>query len=1211
VLEDDQEIGAGTKIGDVILERELGTGAYGVVWRGRDTLLDRPVAVKVLRAPGIFTSAKDRKRFLAEAKVVASLASPYVVTLFHVHALADDQWALELEFVDGGTLEDLLVGGARLPAETVVRIARELATGLAAAHAREIVHGDVKPENVLLARDGSAKLADFGLARLVGERELERSTGTGGTVGTPFYMAPEVILGEGSTPASDVWSLGVVLYRMLTGRMPFAGATMYALFVAIQNEVPAPVGADVLPRLAALVERCLHKRPGERPSDADLKELLEHAFDAVPAPSPEKARAAAPAARPSSRLIGRAREFAVFESTLAQVAEGKGASVLVTGEAGAGKTAFLAEGATVARSKGFRWIQTAISGTEGLLRPLFDSARRSLEEEWGTEWTVRIDVENFGPAAPLLKDLLSGASHSEVESRSRVVWALHQLLEGLSRKGPVALVVEGGQYAEHSEWAVLRDMARRVRESPILFAVSTRTVGGGGLSSSGPVVPLVDVEGIVRIDLLPLPDETLYSLIESTLDLRLAPEVAERVVRRSEGNPLFALELLRHLEAEGIVLRRGKHLEAGPAWTTVGLPARLVDLLSGRVRKLPQTTRNLLDVAAVDGREFDGQAIAAVLGRDLLSVLRHLQKLSRDEAIVVPQARGYRFAHALLRDVVYQEVAPELRRALHRRLAEHLVTRSGEVDPERIGVHWEAAGEPGKAAPHLRKAATNAALRAENARFVDLARRSGLVPGEVSVAEAREEWERLLMLARSVDNLGGRDKDVEAIYDVLLRVAEEDRDPLRKMRVIVRRAHARYFGRGWTPSDEEDLRRAASLLPLSPDLGRARYLLGVVEKFRGNLQEATRWLTLADEAFRAGPGAGPRADQSRSSVMDQMASVALRAGRLDEAQSRYADAARMSESAGNIVNACASEVNGVLAALARGVIDGHEETLDRAIRRLRLEQVPWLAAHAMVVAAQIQTAKGDFQRAFGILTDASAVLSASTHLPAIAAVETEKGYLLAARGDLDEADRALDRALAAAEKHSDSTAQALVWAYRAQATCFRGDFTKAEAMVARAWELVRTVSRSPAGAEILLALLETWVYGLDRGVLVRTLGEGGAAEVPSPQLSAVSAWTSALRAPPRSPGESVSLRSTSALLRGDGMGVRRATLRVVGEWLAAIATIQEGATAQGVVLAAAACRGAGRLGHGPLRSASERVLEAWCPDASERRSLLAARSEAG
>lgn len=248
----------------------LGQGGMGVVVRAWDEKLHRDVAIKLL--PSSFAADEQRRqRFLREARACAAIRHPHVVG---IHAVADDHDPpfLVLEFVDGVSLAEHLTHERQLPIDEVVRLAAEIAAGLAAAHARGIVHRDVKPGNVLLERDGRARLTDFGLAR---GSDPDGLTSTGLIVGTPQFMSPEQIEGRPVDARSDLFSLGALLYRMLTGRCAFTGDSAIALARQICDQPPRPITElrpDVPAWLAGIVDRLLAKRPEERIGSAD--ELL-------------------------------------------------------------------------------------------------------------------------------------------------------------------------------------------------------------------------------------------------------------------------------------------------------------------------------------------------------------------------------------------------------------------------------------------------------------------------------------------------------------------------------------------------------------------------------------------------------------------------------------------------------------------------------------------------------------------------------------------------------------------------------------------------------------------------------------------------------------------------------------------------------------------------------------------------------------------------
>jgi serine/threonine protein kinase len=247
------------------LDRGLGRGGMAEVWCASDTRLDRPVAVKFL-AREFSDDPEFLVRFFAEAQSVASLNHPNVVSVLDFGQFEDRPY-LVMEYVAGGSLADL-VGKPLLP-ERVLEFVEQAARGAGAAHANGVVHRDLKPANILLDEEGRPKLADFGIAA---SRGGERMTRTGQAIGSPHYISPEQVSGQRATPASDVYSLGIVLYQLLTGVRPYEHENPTAVAISHVDEEPDPPSAhndDLDPTLDALVLRCLSKNPEERYADGN------------------------------------------------------------------------------------------------------------------------------------------------------------------------------------------------------------------------------------------------------------------------------------------------------------------------------------------------------------------------------------------------------------------------------------------------------------------------------------------------------------------------------------------------------------------------------------------------------------------------------------------------------------------------------------------------------------------------------------------------------------------------------------------------------------------------------------------------------------------------------------------------------------------------------------------------------------------------------
>jgi eukaryotic-like serine/threonine-protein kinase len=252
------------------LERRIGAGGMSEVWSARDLDLDRNVAVKLLAADA------DPARFEREARAAAGLAHPNVCVLY-AYGEAEGRRFMVLELLPGGSLEHRLAGGRALPDEDTHRIATEIAAGLAHAHQRGVVHRDLKPANILFDSEGRAKIADFGIARTGAATGL---TQAGTVLGTAAYISPEQARGETATPASDVYAFGVILFRMLSGRLPFESSDALDL-AAMHRDLPAPPLTELRPDAPALLESvagaALAKSPSDRPRDgAALLDELRH-----------------------------------------------------------------------------------------------------------------------------------------------------------------------------------------------------------------------------------------------------------------------------------------------------------------------------------------------------------------------------------------------------------------------------------------------------------------------------------------------------------------------------------------------------------------------------------------------------------------------------------------------------------------------------------------------------------------------------------------------------------------------------------------------------------------------------------------------------------------------------------------------------------------------------------------------------------------------
>lgn len=280
-----------THLGRYEIVSELGQGAMGVVYKATDPLIDRIVAIKTI---SLNLAQEEREeyeaRFYQEAKAAGRLSHPNIVTIYDVGRSGDIAY-IAMEFLQGRELRDILNDGRLLPIDQALDIVAQVATGLAYAHEHDIVHRDVKPSNVMVGPDGHVKITDFGIARMA---SAGVRTQTGMVLGSPKYMSPEQVTGKAIDRRSDVFSLGVMLYEVLTGQPPFMGENVNAIMYQTLNAIPAPpstLNPAVPDMLNFIVAKALAKDVDVRYQDArELANDLRACRDSLSRTSPHAAR---------------------------------------------------------------------------------------------------------------------------------------------------------------------------------------------------------------------------------------------------------------------------------------------------------------------------------------------------------------------------------------------------------------------------------------------------------------------------------------------------------------------------------------------------------------------------------------------------------------------------------------------------------------------------------------------------------------------------------------------------------------------------------------------------------------------------------------------------------------------------------------------------------------------------------------------------------
>ena len=711
-----------TLIGTLLIDRyrldaELGQGGMGVVYRAHDTLLDRPVAIKVLAKAGLGT--EGHARLLREAQAVARLNHPNIVGVYDVGETEDASFIV-MELVEGGSLHTWQGPSSPRGIDEIVAIAAQVCAALAHAHARDIIHRDLKPENILVTPDGSAKLADFGLARSV----ASRLTAEGTIAGTVFYLAPEQALGQQIDGRADLYALGVMLYELTTGDLPFMADDPFAV---ITQHLHAPVvpprarNPEIPAGLDAFIVRLLSKSPGDRPaSAAEAREALERL-----AAGEGELAAELDAARELSlfdrivrgRMVGREGELARARELWRRAVSGEGQMLFVSGEPGIGKTRLVRELATQVGVSGGRALEGDCYAEGGVpYAPFAQILSQALDDGSGDG----LDVPEF-----ILADLLTFAPalrlrYPDVEptpalddpkaEQNRLFGNLGIFFTALSGQAPLLLILEDVHWADSGTLFLLRHLARQARRQRVMTVATYREVELDEALPFHEVLLDLNRERLAaRLKLTRLERAQTGELLAVLLAEETTPDFVDGVYRETEGNPFFVEEVCKALVESGKLTYEGGRWHR-PSIDELGIPQSVRVAIQSRVGKLPAASQETLRLAAVIGREFDFETLAAASELDEERLIEALETAERVQLIegAGPEREGsFAFAHGLIPTTLVEGLRTVQRRRLHRRAAAAVEALLPD-NLEALAYHYSEAGDAGKATTYLLKAGDRA-----------------------------------------------------------------------------------------------------------------------------------------------------------------------------------------------------------------------------------------------------------------------------------------------------------------------------------------------------------------------------------------------------------------------------------------------------------------------------------------------------------------------
>jgi tetratricopeptide (TPR) repeat protein len=671
------------------VKRFLGEGGKKKVYLAHDTLLDRDVAFALIKTEGLDDVA--RLRITREAQAMGRLGShPHIVTVFDL-GQEQSQPFMVTELMGGGDMEGAIekAPGHKLTLDRSVRIAIETCRGLEFAHQRGIVHRDLKPGNVWLTAEGTAKIGDFGLAVAL---DRSRLTAEGLMVGTVSYMPPEQALGGPVTPQSDLYSLGAMLYEMVTGRPPFLGDDPVAIIGQHINTPPvAPTWHQPrCPRpMEALILRLLSKDPQERPtSAAEVIRALE-SIDSQDIPEADLSTVEAHAldSLAGGVFVGRQREMGELKAALEEALSGRGKLVALAGEPGIGKTRTALELATYA---GLRQCQVLWGRSyEGTGAPPYWPWVQAIRSYVRDHEVSQVQQEMGGGAADIAEivsevrerfpDLDPPLQLEPEQSRFRLFDSITAFLKSSSRHQPMVLVLEDLHWADRPSLLLLEFLARELTGSRLLVIGTYRDVEVNRRHPLSQTLGELTRERLFqRVLLRGLSPEDVGRFIELASGLAPPSGLVETVYRQTEGNPLFVTEVVRLLVQEGeLSAARARQRDS---WT-VRIPEGVREVIGRRLNRLSERCNQTLSIGAVIGREFSLEQLKSLVedmtDDRLLEVLE--EALSARIIEELPRAVGrYQFTHALIQETLLEEMSLTRRVRLHARIAEELEKLYGD-----------------------------------------------------------------------------------------------------------------------------------------------------------------------------------------------------------------------------------------------------------------------------------------------------------------------------------------------------------------------------------------------------------------------------------------------------------------------------------------------------------------------------------------------------
>jgi tetratricopeptide (TPR) repeat protein len=1059
----------GKVLGGYEIVSPLGEGGMGAVYRAkavREGPAGRAGAIVALKVfhPELVTDETTFRRFRREAELGMKIRHENVVRTYEIGSDAVDGVTyhfMAMELVEGQTLRGLLLEMGTVPEHLIYQLADQALAALAAVHAQNMIHRDVKPENLVLTPEHRLLLMDLGVARLQQEgRDLTRA---GEFVGSLAYAAPEQFLDQDRVgPAADIYAMGVLLYEMATGKNPFGAAELSTVLTQkVKGLVRRPrlVHRDLEPFLEEVILTCMKQEPKDRFKDCDeMREVLRQgeeggwwkqrtAGGALPAATKALKRLRPEREAP---LVGRGVDLDALHQAFEEARGGKARVILLAGSRGAGKSRllhdFLEE---LLAPDGPVILAGRCVDDAGPHHAFLEGLRDFLGEGEEAEKKLATLLPDTAAAVPLVARYVAGTEAGP--AREAFASAFPALLRNVATGRPVVLAIEDLHRAGPETLDLVALLTRTLRDEAALLLATYRPEGvveGSPLHSL--LAAVAQRPGAATFQVAPLGRDAAEELVRAIVRHGRTVRALGRVLfERTDGNPLLLLQMLAHLRAEGaLVAAEDGYVLTRPV-EREALPTGARELLLAALGGLDEGQRELLEAAAVQGPEFEATLLSSVSGLRRIQLLKSLALLERKHRVIASAGRdSFRFTSRGLHHVVYESIGEARRAELHGKCADALAAAGEGAGAFARVRHLLRAGRLGEAGPELLAAAVDHAAYhqhpAHSAEFLEAVAEAvnGQAPGA--------RFDALMRLASLHELLGRRDARMETL-ERARREAESLGGPGPRGRVHAGLAAA-FFRAGAFDRAREEAEAGLALAKEAGDReGEAGCLhtLGAILHRRGDYAGAAaqfaealalrrtaadrrgeahslqalgavvaemgdddRALAAKDEALKIFRELGDR--RGESIALNNLGNSRVEAQQLEEALLCYDQAARIAREVGDLPAEATAFYNDGRAQAALGRIDEAKDSFTRALDLFREIGDPAGEAEVLDDLGVAIAPYGETDEALRYLEAAREMAARTGQRPLHARALRHLANLLHARGDRKRAWRHYEEALALA-----------------------------------------------------------------------------------------------------------------------------------------------------------------------------------------------------